>query len=129
MGTIHKLDVQTYKQVMPLKINKWNEKMTMYGMICLYISKFRLVLSSLTSRKEATKLMSFSRHFIQELHKCVGKRMPDLSQPSPFIPSSPLPLTPVHAGTVHWLRTTFVTSSNVTLWCICAMQLKVRGYL
>jgi hypothetical protein len=83
---------------------------------------WNMSLPSPTSRKEATKLMSFSRQFIQELHKCVGKsKCPDLS--------SPLPLTPVHVGTVHWLRTTFGTSSDLTSWCICAMQLKVRGYL
>jgi hypothetical protein len=46
--------------------------------------------------------------------QCVGKRMPDLSRKTSFIPSSPLPLTPVHVGTVHWLRTTFVTSSDLT---------------
>ena len=78
---------------------------------------------------EYIAFFSFSRHFIQELHNVQGKECPDLSQPSPFIPSSPLPLTPVHVGTVHWLRTTFVTSSDLTSWCICAMQLKVRGYL
>ena len=57
---------------------------------------------------EYIAFFSFSRHFIQELHNVQGKECPDLSQPSPFIPSSPLPLTPVHVGTVHWLRTTFV---------------------
>ena len=86
-------------------------------------------LPSPTSRKEAKKPMSFSMQVIQELYNVQEKRMPDLSRPFPFVPSHPLPITPVHVGTVHWLRTTFVTSSDLTSWCICAMQLKVRGYL
>jgi hypothetical protein len=57
------------------------------------------------------------------------KECPDLSSPSPFIPSRPLPITPVHVGTVHWLRATFTTSSGLMLCCICAMQLKVGDYL
>lgn len=88
-----------------------------------------LSLPSPTSRKEAMKPMSFSRQFIQELNNVQEKECSDLSRPSPFIPSCPLPITPVHVGTVHWLRTTFVTSSDLTSWCICAMQLKVHGYL
>jgi hypothetical protein len=44
-----------------------------------------------TNRKEATKPTSFSRQFIQELHKCVGKRMP---QPFLAIPLYPLQSTP-----------------------------------
>ena len=52
-----------------------------------------LSLPSLTSRKEAMKLMSFSSQFIQELHKCVGKRMP---QPVSAFPLYPLPSTPHH---------------------------------
>jgi hypothetical protein len=75
--------------------------------------------------------MSFSRQFIQELNNVQEKekKCPDLSWPSPFIPSRLLPITPVHLGTVYWLRTTFITSSDLTSWCICAMQLKVYGYL
>jgi hypothetical protein len=90
----------------------------------------QLSLPSLTSGKEATKPMSFSRQFIQELYNVQKKEeCPDLSQSSHFIPSRLLPITPVHVGTVHCLRTTFVTSSDLTLWCICTMQLKVHGYL
>jgi hypothetical protein len=75
--------------------------------------------------------MSFSRQFIQELNNVQEKEKKNarpLSE-SPFIPSRPLPITPVHIGTVHWLLTTFVPSADLTLWCICTMQLKVRGYL
>ena len=54
---------------------------------------FCMSLPSLTSRKEAMKLMSFSSQFIQELHKCVGKRMP---QPFLAIPLYPLQSTPAH---------------------------------
>ena len=52
-----------------------------------------MLLLSLTSRKGATKPMSFSRQFIQELHKCVGKRMP---RPLSAIPLYPLQSTPPH---------------------------------
>jgi hypothetical protein len=57
------------------------------------------------------------------------KKCPDLSRPSPFMPSRPLLITPVHVGTVHWLRTTFFISSDLTSWCICAMQLRYVAIL
>jgi hypothetical protein len=47
--------------------------------ICKFLKnnkKPRMSLPFLTSRKEAMKPTSFSRQFIQALHKCVGKRMP-----------------------------------------------------
>ena len=50
-------------------------------------------LPSPTSRKEVTKPTSFSRQFIQELHKYVGKRMP---RPLSAIPLYPLQSTPPH---------------------------------
>jgi hypothetical protein len=58
---------------------------------------------------------------------CRKKECPNLSRPFPFIPSRLLPITPVHIGSVHWLRTIFFTSSDLMLWCICTMQLKVQG--
>ena len=51
-------------------------------------------LPSPASRKEVTKLMSFSRQFIQELHKCVGKRI--MPRPLLAIPLYPLQSTAPH---------------------------------
>jgi hypothetical protein len=53
-----------------------------------------LSLTTPTSRKEATKPTSFSRQFIQELHKRVGKRR--MPQPLSAIPLYPLQSTPLH---------------------------------
>jgi hypothetical protein len=86
-------------------------------------------LPSLTSRKEATKPISFSRQFIQELYNVQERKMP---RPLSGLRLYPLSSTPHYRGphrhsslAQDYIR--HIIRSYVVVHC--AMQLKVRGYL